>query len=146
MPGGDRLTRGLTRIPAASLEQAHALGLGPWLHTPVQHLSLGSRQKVAVLQAMLGDPPLLLLDEVLNGLDPLACHALKRVLSGLAAQGSAILLSTHGLESAVDLLHSADVLVQGRLAASFDPHHFAEFRNQAAGAFEAAVVRALQAR
>lgn len=139
-------TRGLSQLPPASIELAQRLGLAPWLDRPVVSYSLGTRQKLAVLQALLGQPPLLILDEVLNGLDPISAHELKLELRTRAGAGAAILLATHGLEAAVDLLHSADVLLEGRIVRHFATDELQRCRAEGGSAFEAAVVAAIRAK
>lgn len=137
-------TRGLAEVPTESQALATRLGLSRWLDRPVGHYSLGTRQKLAVVQALLGLPPLLVLDEVLNGLDPIAAFELKRHLGELAGRGHAILLATHGLEAAVDLLHAAVVLIEGRIQRRFDAEELDQCRAAGAGAFESAVVAAIR--
>lgn len=136
--------RGLKTVPQPSLTLAERLGLSGWLNRPVGHYSLGTRQKLAVVQALLDLPPLLVLDEVLNGLDPIAAFELKQHLAELARAGHAVLLATHGLEAAVDLLHAAVVLIDGRIARRFDAAELDQCRAAGPGAFEAAVVAAIR--
>lgn len=137
--------RGLTAVPADAWALAERLGLTRWLERPVGHYSLGTRQKLAVVQALLGLPPLLVLDEVLNGLDPIAAFELKQHLAELATRGHAVLLATHGLEAAVDLLHVAVVLIDGRIQRRFEAAELAQCRAAGPGAFESAVVAAIRA-
>ena len=77
---------------ADSLGLAGTLGLGPWLDRPVYAYSLGTRQKLAVVIALHGAPSLILLDEVLNGLDPLSAWALKQALRQRTDAGATVLL------------------------------------------------------
>jgi ABC-2 type transport system ATP-binding protein len=137
-------TRGL---PANALDAAHALalalGLSPWLEREVETYSLGTRQKLAVVLALLGEPPLLLLDEVLNGLDPLAAFALKQELRQRADRGAAVLLATHGLEVAERFLDRAVLLLDGRIAADWDRAALDAWRHEGGG-LEAAVVARLR--
>jgi len=107
--------RGLAAVPAESLQLAEALGFSRWLDEPVEVYSLGTRQKLAVLLGLLGQPPLLLLDEPLNGLDPPSAWALKQHLVELAERGSAILLATHAIELAERHVNRALLLVDGEL-------------------------------
>ncbi len=85
----------------------------------IEALSFGSRQKVALIGALLHSPALLLLDEPLNGLDPPAARALKDLLREHATTGAGVLVSTHQLEVAdrlcdrVVLLHHGRVLAEG---------------------------------
>lgn len=137
-------TRGLGSVPAASLDLAEALALSPWLEQPVAAYSLGTRQKLAIVLALLGDPPLLLLDEVLNGLDPLAAYALKEALRARADAGAAVLLATHGLEVAERFLDRAVLLLDGRIVADWDRAALATLRADGEG-LEGAVVALLRA-
>jgi ABC-2 type transport system ATP-binding protein len=136
-------------LDAAALDRglalADALGLSPWLEREVGDYSLGTRQKLAVVLALLGEPPLLLLDEVLNGLDPLAAFALKQELRRRADAGAAVLLATHGLEVAERFLDRAVLLLDGRIAADWDQSALRALREQGGG-LEAAVVAHLRAR
>lgn len=140
-------TRGLD---AAALADAFALsarlGLGPWLERDVGEYSLGTRQKLAVVLALLGAPPLLLLDEVLNGLDPLAAFALKQVLRERADAGAAVLLATHGLEVAERFLDRCVLLLDGRIAADWNREELNALRQNDDGGLEAAVVARLRER
>jgi ABC-2 type transport system ATP-binding protein len=136
-------------LDAGALDAAHALshalGLTPWLEQEVAGYSLGTRQKLAVVLALLGSPPLLLLDEVLNGLDPLAAFALKEELRRRADAGAAVLLATHGLEVAERFLDRAVLLLDGRIAADWDREALHRLRNETVGGLEAAVVARLRA-
>jgi ABC-2 type transport system ATP-binding protein len=81
------------------------------------------RQKVAVAAALIHDPPLLMLDEPMIGLDPLAARALKDLLRERAARGLGVLVSTHLLDVAerlcdrVIILHHGRRLAEGTLSA-----------------------------
>ena len=138
-------TRGLAREAIdTALALSQSLGLSPWLERVVGAYSLGTRQKLAVVLALLGEPPLLLLDEVLNGLDPLAAWALKEELRRRADRGAAVLLATHGLEVAERFLDRAVLLLDGRLVADWDRNELQALRAEGGG-LEAAVVAHLRA-
>jgi ABC-2 type transport system ATP-binding protein len=83
----------------------------------VRALSGGQRRRVALAQALLGDPELLLLDEPTTGVDPQQRVSLRRVLSQ-AGERSTVLLSTHQTEDVAALCDRVVVLDQGR--ARFD--------------------------
>ena len=137
-------TRGLARDAIdAALALSLSLGLSPWLEREVDAYSLGTRQKLAVVLALLGEPPLLVLDEVLNGLDPLAAWALKEELRRRADRGAAVLLATHGLEVAERFLDRAVLLLDGRLVADWDRNELQALRAEGGG-LEAAVVAHLR--
>jgi len=136
--------RGEADSLARTWELADALQLGPWLDRLVHTYSLGTRQKLAVLQALLGVPRLIVLDEVLNGLDPLAAYALKSILRERADAGAAVLLATHGLEVAERFLDRAVLLLDGRLAADWGAADLAAFRADPEGGLEHAVAELLR--
>ena len=79
--------------------------------------SLGMRQKTAVIAALLHSPPLLLLDEPLNGLDPVSTRTLKDLLREHAAAGGGVLVSTHLLDVAERLCDRVVILRAGRVVA-----------------------------
>ena len=84
--------------------------------TPVGRYSMGMRQRLALARCMGHHPDLYLLDEPLNGLDPVAIGQLRNSLRSLAAQGSAVLFSSHILS---EVLHTADrvmVVADGRVS------------------------------
>lgn len=124
---------------------AARLGLGDWLQRPVGSYSLGTRQKLAIVLALFGAPRLLVLDEVLNGLDPLAGYALKQILREATDAGAAVLLATHGLEVAERFLDRAVLLLDGRISADWDAAALAEMRADRGGGLEHAVVERLRA-
>ena len=70
--------------------------------------SLGMRQRLGLAGALLGDPPVLVLDEPANGLDPIGMRWLRDFLRGLAAEGRTVLLSSHAL---TEVAHTADDVV-----------------------------------
>jgi ABC-2 type transport system ATP-binding protein len=80
----------------------------------VRALSGGQRRRVALAQAMIGDPDLLLLDEPTTGVDPQQRVSLRRVLSQ-AGERSTVLLSTHQTEDVAALCDRVVVLDQGRV-------------------------------
>jgi ABC-2 type transport system ATP-binding protein len=137
---------GSARDVAEALEMADALGLSPWLERETGEYSLGTRQKLAVVLALIGRPPLLLLDEVLNGLDPLAAFGLKETLRKRADAGAAILLATHGLEVAERFLDRAVLLLDGTIVADWDCDALRQLRGAGGGGLEAAVVARMRAR
>jgi ABC-2 type transport system ATP-binding protein len=86
-------------------------------HRTLEGYSLGMRQKTAVIAAMLHSPPLLLLDEPLGGLDPVATRTLKDLLREHAAAGGGVLVSTHLLDVAERLCDDVVILRAGRVVA-----------------------------
>lgn len=96
-------------------------GLGDAADRTNETLSHGTRQKVALAQAFLHDPALLVLDEPMVGLDPLAQKGLVERLKERTARGAAVLLTTHHLALAEEVADDAGVLVKGRLVARGAP-------------------------
>jgi len=94
------------------------LDLGPERDDLIETYSLGMRQKVAVAAAVLHDPPLLLLDEPLGGLDPQSARALKDLLRERAGAGHGVLVSTHLLDVAERLCDRVAIVSHGKLRAS----------------------------
>ncbi|MGW0750022.1 ABC transporter ATP-binding protein [Streptomyces sp. NPDC002587] len=84
----------------------------------LDQLSLGMSQRVAIAQALLGDPPVLILDEPANGLDPHSIRWLRDFLRSQADQGRAVLVSSHFLGEMEQLADRVVVLSRGRVAAS----------------------------
>jgi len=83
---------------------------------PILTLSNGTRQKVLLMAALLHQPPLLVLDEPLNSLDPRSVRIMKDLLAGYVAGGRrGILFSTHTMEIAEQLCHRVGILDRGVL-------------------------------
>lgn len=137
--------RGLGGVPVDVIDLAGRLGAARWLDAALGSCSLGTRQKFAILMALLGRPPVLVLDEVMNGLDPISAHELKAELRARCREEVAVLLATHGLEIAPTLLDHAVLLAEGRIRHRWGPADFAVWRHGDPTAFERAVVAALRA-
>ena len=96
-------------------ETLERVGLAERRDQRVKTLSLGMRQRLAIARAIVHRPKLLLLDEPLNGLDPVAMEELRTLLTQLAQEGTAILLSSHLLGEVERVAHRIGVLTQGEL-------------------------------
>jgi ABC-2 type transport system ATP-binding protein len=79
--------------------------------------SFGMKRKLSLAGALLHEPALLILDEPLNGLDPLSARRLKDLFLHLAASGTTIFLSTHDLATAESICHRVGIIQRGRLLA-----------------------------
>jgi ABC-2 type transport system ATP-binding protein len=79
--------------------------------------SKGMRQRIKLAQALLTDPPLLVLDEPLSGIDPVGRQELLDLFRMLAAQGKALLVSSHELEELEKLTNHVAIMARGRVAA-----------------------------
>jgi ABC-2 type transport system ATP-binding protein len=79
--------------------------------------SLGMAQRLGIAAALLGDPPALLLDEPVNGLDPAGIHWIRDLLKSLAGQGRAVFVSSHLISEIALLAEHLVVIGQGQLLA-----------------------------
>lgn len=130
---------------ASISEGVRRLGLEPWLVEPIADYSLGTRAKLSIVAALVGAPPLLVLDESLNGLDPVAAWEVKQMLRELASSGRhAIIISTHVVETIPALCIGAVLLAGGGIAARWDNSALAAALHPP-GAFEAQVMATLRA-
>ena len=81
------------------------VGLSSKSDQMLDNLSQGMRQRLSLACALIGNPKLLVMDEPLNGLDPLAQRAFSNLLKNLAKKGVAVVISSHqvaDLEALVD--------------------------------------------
>lgn len=90
------------------------LELSDWADKKVNELSKGMQQKLQFAVTLLADPPILILDELTSGLDPVNASLVREVLLELRGQGKTILFSTHRMEDAERLCDSICLIAQGR--------------------------------
>lgn len=91
------------------------LGMTDDLTLPISDCSHGMKQKVALIGALIHKPKLILMDEPFVGLDPVASHQLKQVMTKHCQEGGAIFFSTHVLEVAEKLCDRVAIIKSGRL-------------------------------
>ena len=101
-------------------ELLHFVGMTDRANRKIKGYSKGMRQRIKLAQAMVHDPEIILLDEPLNGLDPVGRHELMSVLEGLANQGKSIVVSSHILFEVEQMTRSIMLLHRGRLLARGD--------------------------
>jgi len=102
---------------AAELERvAHATGVADVMDRLIQNLSKGYRQRVGVAQALLADPPVLILDEPTEGLDPSQRAEVRQLIKGLSGKHT-VILSTHLLSEVTMTCERVLILNQGRMVA-----------------------------
>ena len=106
----------------------------------VKGYSMGMRQRLALAAALLGDPRILMLDEPANGLDPQGMRWLRDILVALAAEGRAVLISSHVLSEVEQTVDSVVVIGAGRLVMQ------GSLQDLVAGDQRPALVRSPQAR
>ena len=98
-------------------EALEMTGLGADADRLIREYSQGMRRKTALAAAVVSKPPVLVLDEALNGLDPPSAARVKGYLRGLCEQGTAVLLSTHVLETVERLADRVVMLAHGKVVA-----------------------------
>jgi ABC-2 type transport system ATP-binding protein len=96
---------------------ANAFGMTQYFDSPIATLSLGMKQKVAFIASLVHQPPVLLLDEPLNGLDAKSSRIVKDLISFHAQKGGAVLFSTHIMEVAEQICTRIGIIDQGKVIA-----------------------------
>jgi ABC-2 type transport system ATP-binding protein len=96
---------------------AEAFDMSKYFDSPIATLSMGTKQKVAVIASLLHKPPLLLLDEPLNGLDAKSSRILKDLMVFHTQSGGAVLFSTHIMEVAERICTRIGIIYQGKIMA-----------------------------
>lgn len=91
-----------------------AVGLDPNDHTPVRSYSQGMRKRLGLAQALQADPGLYLLDEPMNGLDPLGMAMMRETILALAGRQRAVVVSSHLLHELEHVCTKVYMLVGGR--------------------------------
>lgn len=100
---------------------ADAFDMGQYFDSPIATLSMGMKQKVALIAAFFHQPPVLLLDEPLNGLDARSSRIVKDLVSLHAQKGVTVLFSTHIMEVAehictrIGIIHDGKIIAEGTL-------------------------------
>ncbi|MFF5426533.1 MULTISPECIES: ABC transporter ATP-binding protein [unclassified Streptomyces] len=119
------------RLPLARVDAVlEEVGLAAAARRRIGGFSLGMRQRLGIAGALLGDPPVLLFDEPLNGLDPEGVRWVRGLFRRLADEGRAVFVSSHLM---TEMEHTADELVvigRGRLIAA---ESLAAFAGRAGG-------------
>ncbi len=93
------------------------LGLADWARRKVHELSHGMQQKAQLVAALMHDPPVLVLDEPFQGLDPVNVQLVKTLVADLRAAGKTILLSSHQLIHVEALADEVALINRGRIVA-----------------------------
>jgi ABC-2 type transport system ATP-binding protein len=105
-------------LPARRVDEVLALvGLTPVAHKRTGGYSLGMSQRVGIAAAMLGNPPVLLLDEPVNGLDPEGILWVRNLMKQLAAEGRTIFVSSHLMNEMAVTADHLIVIGRGKLIA-----------------------------
>lgn len=96
---------------------AEAFDLAQYFDSPIATLSMGIKQKVALIASLVHQPLVLLLDEPLNGLDARSSRIVKDLVSLHVKKGGAVLFSTHIMEVAEHICTRIGIIHQGRVIA-----------------------------
>lgn len=110
-----RMDESIVEAKATVLVQR--FNLEAYLRKPIEGLSHGTRQRVAIVSALLHDPDVFVIDEPMVGLDPHHARVVKDVLKERSLQGMTVFLSTHQLSVAEEMADRIGIIHQGRLVA-----------------------------
>jgi ABC-2 type transport system ATP-binding protein len=108
-----------------SLELMDRFGLTFALRKALGEYSKGMKQKLALVRAMLHDPPVLLLDEPTSAMDPQSAKLVRDAIVGLQRDQRTFLITTHNLAEAQQLANAIAIIRRGRIIASGDFAHLA---------------------
>lgn len=110
----------LSKVPAGSLRSRvkktlALVGLSKSARRRIGEFSKGMVQRVGLAQALVHEPKLLILDEPVSGLDPVAIKEFRDLLSRLNAEGTSMIISSHSISEVEKLCHRVGILQEGRL-------------------------------
>jgi ABC-2 type transport system ATP-binding protein len=126
--------KGLPTVDGELMMLAEELKFLPYLESFVDTLSLGTKQKLAVLLCLIGNPRLIILDEAFNGLDPASSLVLKRHLRWrLKERGATLVLATHALDIVEHYADHAGLLLDGVLKREWTKSEIDELRMNGRG-------------
>jgi len=106
-----------SRIEANAQELVARFHLAEFVNLPIESLSHGTRQRVAIVSALLHDPEVFVIDEPMVGLDPQHARVVKDVLKERSVKGMTVLVSTHQLSVAEEMADRIGIIHNGRLIA-----------------------------
>ncbi len=102
-------------------ELIERVGLTDRANDPVEGYSRGMKQRLHLARGLVGDPPVLLLDEPTTGMDPVAARDFRRLVTELRGEGRTILLTTHDMAEAEAVCDRVSLIDNGRLVATERP-------------------------
>ena len=105
-----------------AVELLERFGLGDKVHEYPNRISGGQNQRAAIVRALMGDPEILLLDEVTSALDPELVGEVLSVIRDLAAQGLTMVLATHEMGFARDVANRVCFLNEGQVLEQAPPN------------------------
>jgi len=104
-------------IRAAAEDLIARFNLESFLRKPIEGLSHGTRQRIAIVSALLHDPEVFVIDEPMVGLDPHHARVVKDVLKERSQRGMTVFVSTHQLSVAEEMADRIGIIHQGRFIA-----------------------------
>ncbi len=110
---------------AAAADVARAVGLGDLLDRPAASLTISGRKRLELARALAIEPKLLLLDEVLAGLNPSEIRDVVPVIRAIRDRGVAIVMIEHVMQAVMSLAEQVFVLAEGRIIAEGSPQAIA---------------------
>lgn len=110
---------------AAAGDVARAVGLGELLDRPAADLTVAGRKRLELARALATEPRLILLDEVLAGLNPTEVRAMIPVIRGIRDRGITVFMIEHIMEAVMSLAEHVFVLSEGRMIAEGSPQAIA---------------------
>jgi ABC-2 type transport system ATP-binding protein len=105
------------RIHSATSELIPRFNLESFVEKPIEGLSHGTRQRVAIVSALMHDPEVFVIDEPMVGLDPQHARVVKDILKERTQKGMTVFLSTHQLYIAEEMADQIGIMHQGKLVA-----------------------------
>src|ERR1700733_11088040 len=106
-----------SRIQKAAGELIGRFNLEPYVNKSIEGLSHGTRQRVAIVSALLHEPEVFVIDEPMVGLDPHHARVVKDILKERSRAGTTVFVSTHQLSVAEEMADRIGIIHQGRLIA-----------------------------
>lgn len=113
-----------------------AFELKQFFDMPIAALSMGNKQKVAIIAALLHEPRLLVLDEPLIGLDARSSKILKELVTFHAKRGGAVIFSTHIMEVAEKLCDRVGIINRGKIVGEGTVNELRKLVKSAEGSLE----------
>ena len=110
---------------AAAAKVAEAVGLGGQFDRPVEALTVAGRKRLELARALAIEPRLLLLDEVLAGLNPSEVRDMVPVIRAIVDRGVTIVMIEHVMQAVMSLAEHVYVLAEGRILAAGTPQQVA---------------------
>jgi len=107
-------------------EVLHLTGLDTAARTRLRGFSLGMKQRLGIAAALLGDPPVLMFDEPVNGLDPEGVRWIRQMFKTMAAEGRTVFVSSHLMSEVALTADHLIIIGRGRLLADTPTDRFVE--------------------